>query len=251
MVSRVFYSSFYPIYLDAMSYKTLLLQPTRPWRSKMSVTKVSKPKPKGSQAAWQKLYDKVVGHPCFKLWLVDNDTTLDVFARQRHVFKQLREILEWCNRTWLLDKLEWKQRNGQMVNYLREHGFKASEIISLWSTEQLQAAFDELNDQNRGNGSRGAQLLGIADAPVGYRGKTRSHASAKKSRARNPEDRAADVANGRGKSLVDYSAVSRNRPNQQAGPVQRGVAVGGAGLSQKARSERAKKNPTRRGGGSN
>lgn len=217
----------------------------------MSVTEASKPKPKGSQLAWQKLYDKVVGHPCFKLWLEDNDTTLEVFARQRHVFKQLREILEWCNRTWLLDKLEWMQRNGQMVNYLRQHGFKASEIISLWPTERLQAAFDELNNQNRGSGARSADRLGIADSPVGYRGKTRSHASAKKSRARNPEDRAADVANGRGKSFVAFRDVADNRPNQQGGPVQRGVAVGGAGLSQKARSERAKKNPTRRGGGNN
>ena len=208
----------------------------------------TKPKPK-VQVEWQKRYDKVVHHPCFKLWLSEHDITLEKFSRQRHSFKELRELLDWCHHKWLLDKLEWKQRNGQMVNYLREHGFKASEIISLWSTEQLQAAFDELDNQNRGNGARAADRLGIADAPVGYRGKTRSHASAKKSRARNPEDRAADVANGRGKSLVDYSAVSRNRPNQQAGPVQRGVAVGGAGLSQKARSERAKKNPTRRGGG--
>lgn len=213
----------------------------------MSVTEASKPKPKGSQLAWQKLYDKVVRHPCFKLWLEYNDTTLEAFGRQWHSFKELREILEWCHRTWLLDKLEWKQRNGQMVSYLREHGFKASEIISLWPTERLQAAFDELDNQSpKGNGARSADRLGIADSPVGYRGKTRSHASAKKSRARNPEDRAADVANGRGKSFVAFGDVADNRPNQQGGPVQRGSAVAHAGLSSTKKSALKKRSPTRR-----
>lgn len=150
----------------------------------------TKPKPK-AQAEWQKRYDKVVAHPCFKLWLSEHDITLEEFSRQRHTFKELRELLEWCHREWLLDKLEWMQRNGQMVNYLREHGFKASEIISLWPTEQLQAAFNELNIQShKGNGSRSADRLGIASSPKPINGSGKRRNSSGKKAEKSARDRA-------------------------------------------------------------
>lgn len=155
----------------------------------MSVTEVSKPKPKGAQLAWQNLYDRVVGHPCFKLWLKDHDTTLEVFERQHHIFKELREILEWCHRTWLLDKLERMQRNGQMIGYLREHGFKPGEIISLWPTELLQAAFDELKNQSWGNGARSADRLGIATSPKPVNGTGNRRHSSNKKAAKSARDR--------------------------------------------------------------
>ncbi len=213
---------------------------------------VSKSGKSARQNAWQKLYDSVVRHPSFKAWLIEHDETLKKFEGRRHRFAELKTIQDWCNRHWLLQKLERLQADGKLLVYLREHGYKPGEILSLWSTEKLQKAWDELRYQPHGGGMHGAKRLGIADQEVGYRGKTRSHAA---KRAQRPPREANAPRNGtvhldnQGKSLVSFADVAHNLPNQQGGPVQRGVTVGGAGLSERQRAERAKKRPTRRGGG--
>ena len=201
------------------------------------------------QNAWQKLFDSVVKHKSFKVWLVEHETTREKFASQRHGFAELQAIQEWCNRHWLLQKLERLQADGKMLAYLREHGYKPGEILSLWSTERLQQAWDDLRFQPHGGGVYGAKRLGIADQEVGYRGKTRSHASKRAQRkpreANAPRNGQVHIDN-RGKSIVDYREVAGNLPNPQGGPVQRGQAVAHAGLTSKQMGERKKRSPTRR-----
>ncbi|HMS92314.1 MAG TPA: hypothetical protein PKC05_02330, partial [Candidatus Saccharibacteria bacterium] len=54
------------------------------------------PKPKSGKAsrqiAWQQLYDSVVKHASFKVWLVEHETTREKFASQRHRFAELKAI---------------------------------------------------------------------------------------------------------------------------------------------------------------
>lgn len=196
------------------------------------------------QNAWQKLYDSVVRHQNFTVWLVEHETTLEKFEGRRHRFAELKAIHDWCNRYWLLEKLERLQSDGKLLVYLREHGHKPGEILSLWSTEQLQKAWDELRYQPHGGGVHGAKRLGIADQTVGYRGKTRSHAAKRAPRPRReanaPRNGDVHLRNG------DKPFVKIGEANLQGGPVQRGQAVAHAGLTSTQKSELKKRSPTRR-----
>ena len=226
-------------------------------KAKASTKQNPAPKKGGSnkqaqQDHWKRLYDNVLKHPCFDAWLLEHEMTREQFvARKRHRFSELKAIQEWCNRYLLLQKLEALQAQGGMTAYLHSRGYKAGEILSLWSTEQLQKAWAELSNQARTD-KWSADRLGIAQnakLASGYKGKTRSQAS---KRTRRPRREANAPRNGdvhlrnQGKSLVPHSAVAGNLPNQQEGPVQRGRAVAHAGLTSKEMGERKKRSPTRR-----
>lgn len=200
------------------------------------------------QNAWQKLYDRVVQHPSFGMWLYEHEMTLEQFEGRRHRFAELKAIQEWNNRYWLLQKLEDLQSKGGMTDWLRTNGYSSVEIISLWSTDQLQKAWDDLHMIRRSD-KNAVDRLGLAVTTNGYKGKTRSHAS---KRAKRPRREANAPRNGtvhlrnQGKSLVSYAEVADNLPNAQGGPVQRGQAVAHAGLTSQQMGERKKRSPTRR-----
>lgn len=226
----------------------------RPRNTKAKVhppAKAPQPKAMGSEMEWQILFNEVVTHPKFNLSCKVFKTKPEEFKVSKPSFNTLRGLRDWCNRRLredLINELKSMQARGEMDCYLRKRGFRHPRqvIFDLWSDRDLVTAYRVVaNQQVNGDPYLALRAMGLSADPVGYRGKTRSHASAKKSKPRNPEDKATNVRrNG------DKPYVTIGNPNPQGtGPSQRGAVVGGAGKKSTDRAKGAKKHPGRRGGG--